>query len=48
MIRIEGSADGVKWALFATKDTMNEARRTASKCILVTKHMQVRIIEVIE
>jgi hypothetical protein len=46
MKRIEGSADGVKWTLFATKDTMNEARRAASKCVLMTKHTYVRIIEV--
>ena len=46
MLRIEGTTDGVTWSLFATNDTLNEARRTASKCILVTNHMQVRIIEV--
>lgn len=46
MLRIEGTTDGVTWSLFATKDTLNEARRAASKCILVTNHMQVRLIEV--
>jgi len=46
MMRIEGSADGVKWTLFAKKDTLNEARRAASNCVLMTKHTQVRIIEV--
>ena len=46
MIRIEGSADGVKWTLFAKKDNINEARRAASNCVLMTKHTQVRIVEV--
>ena len=46
MIKIEGSTDGVKWTLFSKKDTMNEARRAASNCVLMTKHTQVRIIEV--
>jgi hypothetical protein len=44
MLRIEGTTDGVTWSLFATTDTLNEARRTASKCILATNHMQVRIV----
>ena len=48
MLRIEGTTDGVTWSLFATKDTLNEARRAASKCVLMTKHTQVRITEVKE
>jgi hypothetical protein len=46
MKRIEGSTDGVKWTLFATTNDITEARRAASKCVLMTKHTYVRIIEV--
>ena len=46
MITIEGSRDGVKWALFATTKSESEARHAASKCILHTKHTHVRIVGV--
>ena len=45
MKRIEGSADGINWFLFATTNDMSEARQAASKCVLHTKHTQVRITE---
>ncbi len=48
MKRIEGSTDGIKWVLFATTNDITEARRAASKCVLMTKHTQVRITEVKE
>ena len=46
MKQVEGSADGIKWVLFATTNDMSEARQAASKCVLYTKHTQVRITEV--
>ena len=43
MIKIEGSIDGKNWVLFRKVEDIEAARNVASKCILYTKHTQVRI-----